>query len=104
MLFTLKNEDTSNNFIGYRLLTARQIIWEFPMRATENDLEKYLWENYHKLLKPLCFEILNNLYITNDAGEVTLAIKDKKLEKIARLITYGTGKIKGSRILTYAIK
>ena len=47
--------------------------------------------------------ILTNSYIMqNYNGELVIKIQNPRLEKMARFITFGDGKIQGSQILRFA--
>lgn len=103
MLITINSSD-SKYFSSYRIWVAEQIIWNYPMRATENAIEKLVWDSYKLTLKEACLKIIHSCLITSNEGSVTISLTDKKLDKLYRLITFGTGKIQGSNILLTALK
>lgn len=102
MLITINNSD-SQYFSSYRLWVAKEIILDYPMNETEKALDKYLWTSSKILLKDACLKIIDNIKVTNST-DITLNIQNKELEKLYRIITYGTGKIKGSKILLNALR
>lgn len=102
MLITINNSD-SKYFSDYRLWVAKDIIFNYPMNATEKALDKYLWDSNKILLKDACLKIVENIMITG-GSDITLTIQNKNLEKLYRIITYGTGKVKGSKILLNALR
>jgi len=84
---------------------ARKNILLYTMRSNELLLNKYLLQTYKISLKHACLVLLveskqsfdqeNNMYIY---------WVDKKYERLAKLITFGTGKVPGSKILQKAFK
>ena len=68
--------------------------------ATEIILNNYCLENYNKDLRTICKIILLSTKFTSDNnGKIIGKIVDPKIDKLARFITYGNGKIKGSQII-----
>lgn len=84
---------------------ARRYILLAPKRADEIALNNYIMEHYKKPLEKACLDIIYNCVISviKDT-RITITLKDKELEKLAELITFGTGKIKGSQLLVKAFK
>lgn len=90
--------------IRWRASTKRKIAL-YPLNATDKILENYLLKNYNISLKILALKILNNTKIMNDkGGKLITIVTNKELEKLARLITFGTGRLYGSNILKFAFK
>lgn len=86
------------------LVRARSLISLYPMRGTEIILNNYLIENYKLTLKNACFLLLTNLkFSIGEENEIIMFFKDKKYDKLARIITYGIGTISGSQILKTAL-
>lgn len=81
--------------------TAFRRLQSFPLNTAEKQLDSYLQEQYQLTLKYACYLILRKCNIEEQQDELVITIVDKKLDKLARLITYGTGKISGSRILAF---
>lgn len=104
MLITLNNAENSENFAGYRLWTAEQIIWNYDLHEAEKRIEKLVWNEYKLTLKEACLKIIHACKITCYKGDVTITLSDKKLDRLYRLITYGNGKVQGSQILMNALK
>lgn len=82
-------------------LTAFHRLNAFPINTTEKLLDLYLRENHQVTLKYACYLIILNCTVEEQQDELVITIKDKKLDKLARLITYGTGRLSGSRILSF---
>ena len=82
-------------------LTAFRRLNAFPINTTEKLLDQYLRENHQVTLKYACYLIILNCTVEEQRDELVITIANKKLDKLARLITYGTGRISGSRILPF---
>lgn len=86
------------------LLDAYYIIKNYPMHASDLVLDQYIQQRYDTSLKNMCVKLLLSLtFHKDDTGNLVLLFKDQKLDKIARLITYGNGAVPGSRILKIAL-
>lgn len=81
--------------------TAFRRLQMFPLNTTEKLLNAYLQEQYQITLKYACYLILRGCTVEEQQDELLITVTDKKLDKLARLITYGTGKISGSRLLSF---
>jgi hypothetical protein len=106
MFFTIQNEDNTpvEQLRTNTLLRAYIIIDNYPLHTSEKLLDKYLTQQYKSSLKNLCVKLLLNLtFYINNENNLILIFKDKKYDKLAQLITYGTGAIPGSRILQIAL-
>jgi uncharacterized protein with ATP-grasp and redox domains len=84
-------------------INALQRLRAFPKNTTEKLLDQYLKENYQITLNHACYLIIFNCKIEELNDILTIDIKDKNLDKIARIITFGTGRISGSRILPFVL-
>lgn len=107
MLFTIKNPHsvTSSKLRTNTMLNAYFIIRKYPLKASDMMMDQYIQQQYKMSLKNLCIKLLLDLtFYENDAGELVLLFKNPKSDAIARLITYGTGAIPGSRILQIALR
>ena len=101
MLFTVK--DVSKVNVITTKFYARRFIFLCKKSTNERVLDKYLTENYKLPLIVACLKIINNAsYNINTNGDLIITIIDKKLDKLASIITFGTGKVKGSNILKMA--
>ena len=95
-----------SNYHKYKLWSiARLKVLLLRTGAQEAALNTYLLKKYHISLKVLCLNILNNMQFMNDFNNNIVAkTKNKDLDKLARLITYGNGEVQGSPILKWALK
>ena len=90
------------NYQIYKM--ARLKILGIRIGAIEASLNKYLLKKYNIGLRPLCLHILRNMTFNSDlSNNIIVKIKNPKLDRIARLITYGNGQIQGSPILQKAL-
>lgn len=106
MLFTIKNNKylSADRLRTTTLLQAYYIIQKYPMRAQEIALDNYLKQQYKISLKNLCVKLLLSItFYKDDSGDFILLFKDKEHDKLASLITYGTGALPGSQILKIAL-
>ena len=86
------------------LLTAYYVIKNYSFHASELVLDKYIKQQYKVSLKDMCIKLLLSLtFYKNNDGDLVLLFKDTKYDKIAQLITYGNGIIRGSQILSIAL-
>ena len=107
MFFVTKIKDgTDPHTVATKIqINARRRIFLFPMRASEVQLDKYIRQKFKTSLKLLCLQLaLKANYNTNTKDEVIVTFVDKKFDDLASLITYGTGKIPGSKILKFALR
>lgn len=104
-MFILKTPNTNLELkkLLAKELAKRQLI-STKYSTTEYLLEAFLLKKYNLSLLQACIAILSDAkYRTNYQGEIIITIPDKKLNKIARIITFGTGKLLGSNILKNAL-
>ncbi len=79
------------------------IIVKYPFKANEILLDRYCKQHFKKSLRAMCLYLISKLSIsTAGYGNLIYTFKDEADDKIARLITYGNGKIAGSKILLHA--
>ena len=84
---------------------ARQKLFLLKYTTDDKLLDQYLKENFKTTLQLACLKILYNIKIySNLSGELIVRIPNQKLDKLARLITYGNGVLIGSDILKYLFK
>lgn len=82
---------------------ARRKILLYPKKTNEKLLDRYIKEQYNSRLIFVCLKILSNAtFSLNNKNEIIITVVDKRLAKLASLITYGTGKVPGSNILKFA--
>lgn len=105
MIYTI---NTSNYTPVYRNLLAQKLklnaisrLRNFPIRTAEKLLDEYLKTNYKMSLQYACYLIIINSKIEETENEITVSLNDKQLEKIARIITFGTGRLTGSRLIPF---
>lgn len=78
-------------------------ILSYPYKSTERSLNKELKNIYDLTLEDLCLLIVHNIKIEQvTPTEFTIIISNRKLDQIARFITYGNGMLIGSNILLKA--
>jgi hypothetical protein len=106
MLFSIKNSHylSIEQLRSNTLINAYFIIQNYPLRATDLPMDKFIQQQYKMSLKNMCIELLLNLtFYRDNSGNLVLLFKDKRYDTIAQLITYGNGAIPGSRILQMAL-
>lgn len=82
---------------------ARKYIILAPKKASEIALDKYIVKNYRCSLERACLNIIYNCNISiGKENEVIVTFIDPELDKLATLITFGTGKITGCDLLVKA--
>ena len=101
MFFRIKSTSTNSDLQLYRTkYKAKLKLALYKIGPTEILLSRYLQEQFNKTLKVACLEILQNMRShVNQADEIIITIPDAQLNTMAKIITYGTGKICGSTIL-----
>lgn len=82
-------------------LNALRRLQAFPKYTAEKLLDQYLKETYQITLKHACYLIILNCKVEELKDTLTVTVTNKELDKIARVITFGTGKLSGSRILAF---
>ena len=105
MLFIIKNNKylSTEQLRKATLLDAYLVIKHYPMHATDKILDKYVEQQYKMSLKNLCIDLLLKMtFYADEEGNLVLLFKNPKYDKIASLITYGNGAIRGSQILQVA--
>ena len=88
---------------GRLLADAKFFIDSYPMQASEKLIEKTIFKEYNISLKTACnyLVLVADLYKNNE-GNLVVVFKNPYWDRLARLITYGNGKIPGSKILQIA--
>ena len=107
MFFTIKNKKylSTDQLRTDALINAYFIIKNYPLRASELTLDRYIQQQYDTSLKDLCIKLLLNLTFHKDnEGNLILLFKNQKYDGLARLVTYGNGALPGSRILKIALR
>jgi hypothetical protein len=105
MIFTINTKYYNSSYkklLKSKLkLNAIRRLRNFPINTTEKLLNNYLKENYNMTLIYACYLIILNSKVEESKDELQILIKDKQLDKIARIITFGTGRFLGSRIIPF---
>ena len=108
MTFIVKYKSEIKNIDYYKYKTwsiARLKVLLLRAGAQEIALNNYLLKKYKINLRVLCLNIINNMqFMTDFENNIIAKTKNKDLDKLARLITYGNGQIQGSPILKWALK
>ena len=107
MFFTIKNKKylSLEQLKANTILDAYFVIKNYPLKASDLILERFIQQQYGVSLKNICVELLLNLtHYKDETGNLILMFKDPKQDKIAQLITYGNGALPGSKILQIALK
>lgn len=86
-------------------LYALKYIRIYPLTATDLLLDKYIKEHYSVSLKQMCKILVMSMTImtTSNSNAIIGVFKEAKFDKAARLISYGNGKLSGSKILRNAL-
>lgn len=101
MFFVIRSSCPNKDLLIHRAKKkARLQLILHSFGPSELLLSRYLQENYGVSLRTACLDILQNTrYNLNMKQEIVVTIPDPTLNKIAKIITYGTGKVSGSHIL-----
>lgn len=75
----------------------------YRLNTPEILLNDYFMEQQGKTLKTICKELILNSQIVYVENHLILKFKTPEDDKIAKVITYGDGILRGSRILQYAL-
>jgi hypothetical protein len=107
MLFIIKSQPAvnTNRLRTNTLLNAYFIIKNYPLKASDLLMDRFIKQQYKVSLKDLCIKLLLDLtFYENDDGDLVLLFKNSKSDSLAQLITYGNGAIPGSKILQTALR
>lgn len=86
------------------LKTAKRYVALCKMTADDLVMDSYLVKTYGFKLKNLCYYLVTQAtFQTNGNDSIIVLFKNKKLDTLARIITYGNGKINGSAMLKKAL-
>lgn len=101
MFFVIRSSCPDKDLLVYRAKRkARLQLILHSFGPSEVLLSRYLQENYGINLRKACLDILlNTRYNLNFRHEIIVTIPDPALNHLAKIITYGTGKVAGSHIL-----
>lgn len=82
-------------------INALQRLQNFPINTTEKLLDTYLKENYKTSLLETCYLIILKCRLDESKDTFIITLTDKNLDKLARIITFGTGHLSGSRLIPF---
>lgn len=106
MFFTITNKKylSPEQLKANTVLDAYFVIKNYPLKASDLILDRFIQQQYDISLKNMCIKLLLSLtHYKDDTGNLILLFKDHRLDAIAQLITYGNGAIPGSKILQIAL-
>lgn len=106
MLIVLESKITGIKHDKSRIkFSALARLARYYFSGQEQNLNKYLQENYNITLFKACEKLANNFNLNIDKSKDQIYISfDKELDKLASLITYGNLQIKGSNIIKKIFK
>ena len=101
MQFIIDSKLANYPFMRFKLMReARTIIIYHKITPGEYNLNQYLLQNYEADLRGVCLDLLKRTQWHRDRdGNLIVLFPKKEDDKLAALITYGNGQIKGSSIL-----
>lgn len=101
MFFSIKIPNgMSIEVAKYKVLRiARQSIVFYNLSPGELQLDNYLRQKYNIGLKQACYKLIQESKRVATQDSIIIKFKDEDSDKLARIITYGNGIIKGSLIL-----
>jgi hypothetical protein len=101
MFFRVKSSSPDVDLAIYRAKRKAMLaLTLYKFGVTEVLLSRYLQEKYNIPLRKACLLILqNSTYHINFKQEIIVTIKEPKLNELANIITFGTGRLMGSDIL-----
>lgn len=108
MFITISNSDSELplTYLKSRVkLDSKLSILFYTFKTNELALNDYFMSKYKVSLREMCLKILTNgkLQRNIEQNKVIFLCGSKKDDEIASLITYGNGKLQGSRILIDAL-
>lgn len=102
MFFSIRNDDYA--YLADLSIKIRPLILDYPMQTAEIALNNYLIKKYGIDLKHICLGLIERGKFKNSFnGEKIFTFYSTTDNRLAELITYGNGAIKGSNILRDAI-
>ena len=104
MFFTIKSKIADKPFMKAKVLfDAKTIILNHTLKVSEVKLNELLKKEYNLTLISACMYLLSHCKIQQDRDDnIIVLFENKKMDKLATLITYGNLEISGSNILKEA--
>ena len=104
MFFTIASPIiNSRETNAWVLQGAKLSISLYKITPAQLKLNSYLWENYGLNIRAASLLVLANCkLLKNSSNEIVVTFPSKKIDQLASVITYGTGKIQGCSILKEA--
>lgn len=100
---TFEDNITANIIQGQLIYNAQFNLCCHKWTTADKLLNKYLKSNYKLSLSSACDLLLMRAKVSQgQPNEILITFTDRRLDKLASVITYGTGKIPGSNILKEA--
>lgn len=101
MFFTIKSSTPKQDVAKYKTRrTANTVLLCYPFGVSELLLNRYLSENYNMSLRTACKKLITCAKVSlNFKNEIIITFPDPVLNNIAKIITFGTGRVPGSNIL-----
>lgn len=103
MVFSFHFKYNTFSLISLNLLYKGEVaskIRNYRLSSDDIKINNYLVSMYKITLKTACYKILQNIKtIISNKEDISFIIKNKKYDKLARLITFGNGKFIGSNII-----
>jgi hypothetical protein len=79
---------------------ATLAIATYRVTPANKKLNDYLWKEFGLNIKAACSMMVANCKVQkNQSNEIIITFPAKKIDRLASIITYGTGKIQGCSIL-----
>ena len=103
MFFTIKSTVANEYPSAWVLYGAKLVVAEYRITPAHKKLNDYLISKYGWDIKAASLILIANSKLQkNKSNEIIITFPNKKLDKIAALITYGDGIIQGCSILKEA--
>lgn len=100
---TFDDSVTAGIIRGQLIYNAQFNLYCHKWTTADKLLDRYLKANYKLSLRDACDLLLLRAKISQgQQNEILIGFTDRRLDKLASVITYGTGKIPGSDILKEA--
>lgn len=82
---------------------ATMIVATYRFTPANKQLDAYLWKEFGVNLRRASHLVVANCRVQkNKSNEILITFPSKKIDQLASIITYGTGKIQGCPILQEA--